>query len=74
MGGVGEYIEPGHNGLVIEPSATGLAYAISSLVADQERRTTMGTRARALVLHRLSEEAVTGRMHGVWTSLYRQGI
>ena len=72
VGGVGEYIESGHNGLVIEPSAIGLAYAISSLVVDQERRVTMGKNARALVLHRLSEEAVMGRMHGVWTSLYRQ--
>jgi len=69
VGGVKDLVEPGVNGLLVSPDdPEGTAAAIARL-ADDELRTEMGRRNRAMAEKRLSWEAVTASYMSVYREL-----
>jgi glycosyltransferase involved in cell wall biosynthesis len=63
VGGVGELLEDGHQGLYVPPDdAAALAGAMEALISDPGRRMAMGAAARALVEARYDAQKNYGRL------------
>lgn len=70
VGGIGDYMEDGINGMLVPPHDPGrLADVLARVLGDPDLRIRLGREARARVEHRFSEEAVYGRLAGILTAL-----
>lgn len=70
IGGVDELVVDGQNGELVEPGdSAALAAAITSLLADPDRRKKLATRGHELVLHHHGAEATTARVTRVYDEL-----
>lgn len=70
VGGIPEAVVDGETGLLVErldPSA--LAWAISTLIDNRERRMQLGQQARARVFERFGEKAVTQQLLALYAGL-----
>jgi glycosyltransferase involved in cell wall biosynthesis len=66
-GGIAQVVTDGDTGLVVpERDAFALAKAIEALLADRDRRASMGRRARALVEHRYTWAQVAAAFDAIY--------
>jgi trehalose synthase len=73
VGGVGEVIEDGRNGYLVEPdNASALAGSIITMLKDRERARAMGKEGRRMVLERFTVERMCEGIHALYLSLLRE--
>lgn len=70
VGGIPEIINNGKNGYLIDPyDVGGFSAAVSELAANKEMRTEMGSKAKALIEERFSEEKIIARLDEIYRSV-----
>jgi glycosyltransferase involved in cell wall biosynthesis len=70
VGGVGEVIEDGRNGYLVEPdNPAALARAILAMLGDRKKAAVMGKEGRKIVLERFTVEKMCESVHSLYLSL-----
>jgi glycosyltransferase involved in cell wall biosynthesis len=69
--GIWREVEQAEAGLVVERTARGVASALTSLLADPDRRKRLGTNGRSLVRDRFAPEAVGRRLLKLYSDAAR---